>query len=131
MIDAITIGQVTPGPVFTTATFIGYVLHGWSGALLATFGIFARGFLFVACSQPLIPRLRASAVTSAVLDGVVVASLGLMAAVTWSLFRSTIVDPSAALLAAAAALLLFTTRLNSTWLVLGGGVAGAILRGGA
>ncbi len=131
LIDAITIGQVTPGPVFTTATFIGYVLHGWSGALLATFGIFARGFLFVACSQPLIPRLRASAVTSAVLDGVVVASLGLMAAVTWSLFRSTIVDPSAALLAAAAALLLFTTRLNSTWLVLGGGVAGAILRGGA
>ena len=131
LIDAITIGQVTPGPVFTTATFIGYVLHGWSGALLATFGIFAPGFLFVACSQPLIPRLRASAVTSAVLDGVVVASLGLMAAVTWSLFRSTIVDPSAAVLAAAAALLLFTTRLNSTWLVLGGGVAGAILRGGA
>ena len=131
LIDAVTIGQVTPGPVFTTATFIGYVLHGWSGALLATFGIFAPGFLFVACSQPLIPRLRASAVTSAVLDGVVVASLGLMAAVTWNLFRSTIVDPPAAALAAAAALLLFTTRLNSTWLVLAGGVVGAILRSAA
>ena len=128
LIDAITIGQVTPGPVFTTATFIGYVLHGWSGALLATLGIFAPGFLFVACSQPLIPRLRASAVTSAVLDGVVVASLGLMAAVTWSLFRSTIVDPPAAVLALGAALLLFTTRLNSTWLVLAGGVLGAILQ---
>ena len=130
LIDAITIGQVTPGPVFTTATFIGYVLHGWSGAALATLGIFAPGFLFVACSQPLIPRLRASAVTSAVLDGVVVASLGLMAAVTWNLFRATIVDPGAAVLALAAALLLFTTRLNSTWLVLAGGVAGALLRGG-
>ena len=128
LIDAITIGQVTPGPVFTTATFIGYVLHGWSGALLATLGIFAPGFLFVACSQPLIPRLRASAVTSAVLDGVVVASLGLMAAVTWNLFRSTIVDPPAAALALGAALLLFTTRLNSTWLVLAGGVIGAILQ---
>jgi chromate transporter len=122
---------VTPGPVFTTATFIGYVLHGWSGAMLATLGIFAPGFLFVACSQPLIPRLRASAVTSALLDGVVVASLGLMAAVTWNLFRSTIVDPNAAVVAAAAALLLLTTRLNSTWLVLAGGVIGAILRGGA
>ena len=131
LIDAITIGQVTPGPVFTTATFIGYVLHGWSGAMLATLGIFAPGFLFVACSQPLIPRLRASAVTSALLDGVVVASLGLMAAVTWNLFRSTIVDPNAAVVAAAAALLLLTTRLNSTWLVLAGGVVGAILRGGA
>ena len=131
LIDAITIGQVTPGPVFTTATFIGYVLHGWSGALLATLGIFAPGFLFVACSQPLIPRLRASAVTSAVLDGVVVASLGLMAAVTWNLFRSTIVDPPAAALALGAALLLFTTRLNSTWLVLAGGVLGAILQSAA
>ena len=131
LIDAITIGQVTPGPVFTTATFIGYVLHGWSGALLATLGIFAPGFLFVACSQPLIPRLRASAVTSAVLDGVVVASLGLMAAVTWNLFRSTIVDPPAAVLALGAALLLFTTRLNSTWLVLAGGVLGAILQSAA
>ncbi len=130
LIDAVTIGQVTPGPVFTTATFIGYVLHGWSGAMLATLGIFAPGFLFVACSQPLIPRLRASAVTSAVLDGVVVASLGLMAAVTWNLFRAAIVDPGTAALALAAALLLFTTRLNSTWLVLAGGVAGAILRGG-
>ncbi len=129
LIDAVTIGQVTPGPVFTTATFIGYVLHGWSGALLATLGIFAPGFLFVAVSQPLIPRLRASAVTSAVLDGVVVASLGLMAAVTWNLLRSTIVDPTTAALAAAAAVLLFATRLNSTWLVLAGGVAGAVLRG--
>ena len=129
LIDAVTIGQVTPGPVFTTATFIGYVLHGWGGALLATLGIFAPGFLFVAVSQPLIPRLRASAVTSAVLDGVVVASLGLMAAVTWNLLRSTIVDPATLAIAAAGAVLLFTTRLNSTWLVLAGGVAGAVLRG--
>lgn len=129
LIDAVTIGQVTPGPVFTTATFIGYVLHGWSGALLATVGIFAPGFVFVACSQPLIPRLRASAVTSAVLDGVVVASLGLMAAVTWNLLRTVVTDPNTAVLALAAAVLLFKTRLNSTWLVLAGGVVGAVLRG--
>lgn len=128
LIDAVTVGQVTPGPVFTTATFIGYLLDGWAGATLATIGIFAPGFLFVACSQPLIPRLRASPVTGAVLDGVVIASLGLMAAVTWSLGRSTIVDPPTAGLAVVATVALFTWRPNSTWLVLGGAVAGAVLQ---
>ena len=130
LIDAITVGQVTPGPVFTTATFIGYLLAGWVGAALATIAIFAPGFLFVAVSQPLIPRLRASAVTGALLDGVVVASLGLMATVTWHLARSAIVDLSTAGLAIGALTLLVTLRPNSAWLVLGGAVAGWILRGG-
>ena len=130
LIDAITVGQVTPGPVFTTATFIGYLLGGWVGAALATIGIFAPGFLFVALSQPLIPRLRASALTGALLDGVVVASLGLMAAVTWHLGRSAIVDVETTGLAIVAAAILVTLRPNSAWLVLGGGVAGWILRGG-
>lgn len=130
LIDAVTVGQVTPGPVFTTATFIGYLLGGWVGAALATIGIFAPGFLFVAVSQPLIPRLRASALTGALLDGVVVASLGLMAAVTWHLGRSAIVDAPTAGLAVVAAAILVTLRPNSAWLVLGGAVAGWILRGG-
>ena len=130
LIDAVTVGQVTPGPVFTTATFIGYLLGGWAGAALATIAIFAPGFLFVAVSQPLIPRLRASALTGALLDGVVVASLGLMAAVTWHLGRSAIVDVPTAGLACVAAVILVTLHPNSAWLVLGGAVAGWFLRGG-
>jgi chromate transporter len=130
LIDAVTVGQVTPGPVFTTATFIGYLLGGWTGATLATIGIFAPGFLFVAISQPLLPRLRASAITGALLDGVVVASLGLMASVTWHLGRSAIVDVPTIGLTIVAAAMLLTLRPNSTWLVLGGGAAGWFLRGG-
>ncbi len=131
LIDAVTVGQVTPGPVFTTATFIGYLLGGWAGAALATIGIFAPGFFFVAISQPLIPRLRDSAITSALLDGVVVASLGLMTAVTWHLGRSAITDAPTAGFALAAGAVLFTWRPNSTWLVLGGAIAGWVAQGGA
>ncbi len=130
LIDAITVGQVTPGPVFTTATFIGYLLAGWIGAILATIAIFAPGFLFVAISQPLIPRLRSSAAASALLDGVVAASLGLMAAVTWHLARAAIVDGPSAALALLAVMALFTIRPNSTWLILGGAAAGWALGGG-
>ena len=129
LIDAITVGQVTPGPVFTTATFIGYLLGGWAGATLATAAIFAPGFLFVAVTQPLIPRLRASRALGGCLDGVVAASLGLMAAVTWQLARAAVVDLPTALIAAAAALALFRWRPNSTWLILGGAAAGWLLRG--
>lgn len=130
LIDAVSVGQVTPGPVFTTATFIGYLLQGWAGAALATAAIFAPGFLFVAATQPLIARLRASRTASSLLDGVVVASLGLMAAVTWQLGPSAIVDlPTAVIGAAAAAALLFWNP-NTTWLIAGGAVAGWFLRGG-
>ena len=129
LLNAIAIGQITPGPVFTTATFIGYLLGGWAGAALATVGIFAPGFVFVAITQPLIPRLRASRVAGALLDGVVIASLGLMAAVTWSLARTAIVDAPSIILAIVAASLLFTVRPNSTWLILGGALAGWIVGG--
>ena len=130
LIDAVSAGQVTPGPVFTTATFIGYLLQGWAGAVLATAAIFAPGFLFVAATQPLIARLRASRTASGLLDGVVVASLGLMAAVTWQLGPSAIVDvPTAVIGAAAAAALLFWNP-NTTWLIAGGAAAGWLLRGG-
>ena len=127
LLDAIAIGQITPGPVFTTATFIGYLLAGWVGAALATVGIFAPGFVFVAITQPLIPHLRSSRVAGALLDGVIVASLGLMAAVAWHLARTAITDVPSALLAIAAAVLLVTARPNSTWLILGGAGAGWML----
>ncbi len=128
LIDAVTVGQITPGPVFTTATFIGYLLGGWAGAALATAAIFAPGFVFVAVTQPLIPRLRASPALGGCLDGVVAASLGLMAAVTWQLARAALVDLPAALIAGAAAVVLFRWRPNSTWLILGGAAAGWLLR---
>jgi chromate transporter len=124
LIDAIAVGQMTPGPVFTTATFIGYLIAGPSGAVLATAGIFLPAFFFVAISGPLIPRLRASATAAAFLDGVNVASLALMAVVTVQLGRAAIVDPPALLLALTSAVLLLRFKLNSAWLVLGGAAAG-------
>lgn len=131
LIDAVTIGQLTPGPVFTTATFIGYLLHGWLGAVLATVGIFAPGFIFVALTQPVMSKLRESRVTSGILDGLVVASLGLMTAVAWQLFRTTIVDIPTLALAIMAFFILTIWNLNSTWLILIGASTGWILQGGA
>ena len=127
LLDAIMVGQVTPGPVFTTATFIGYVLGGGPGAAVATIGIFLPAFVFVAVSGPLIPRLRRSKLAGAVLDGVNVASLALMSVVTVRLGRAAIVDVPTAALAAVSALALIKFRLNSAWLVVAGGVAGAAL----
>jgi chromate transporter len=124
LIDAITAGQLTPGPVFTTATFIGYVLAGPAGALLATAGIFLPAFIFVAASGPLIPRLRASPTAGAFLDGVNVASLALMGVVTAQLARAAFVDPTTVALGLLAAVALLRFRLNSTWLVLGGAAVG-------
>jgi len=126
LLDATAVGQVTPGPVFTTATFIGYLLAGPRGALVATLGIFLPAFVFVAASAPLIPRLRRSPTAGAVLDGLNVASLALMAVVTWQLGRAAVVDWPTLALAAASAVLLIRYRVNATWLVLGGGVLGAV-----
>src|SRR3989338_6907333 len=106
LLDAGAVGQFTPGPVFTTATFIGYVLGGVPGALLATLALFLPSFVFVALSHPLLPRVRGSAWAGAFLDGVNVAALGLMAVVTWELGRAAIVDPLTAGLALGAAILL-------------------------
>jgi chromate transporter len=127
LLDAVAVGQVTPGPVFTTATFVGYVLGGGAGAAIATLGIFLPAFVFVAISGPLVPRIRRSPSASAVLDGVNVASLGLMAAVTIALGRGAIVDVPTAILAAASAVALIRYRLNSAWLVLGGAVVGTAI----
>jgi len=127
LLDAIAVGQVTPGPVFTTATFIGFVLAGLPGALIATAGIFLPSFVLVAVSSPLIPRLRKSAVAGAFLDGVIVASLALMTVVTWRLGRDAIIDLPTALATIASAVLLMRFRLNSLWLVLGGAIIGLMV----
>lgn len=126
LLDAIAVGQFTPGPVFTTATFIGYLLSGSAGALVATIGIFLPAFIFVALSAPLIPRLRASPLAGAFLDGVNVASLALMAVVTWQLGRTALIDWLTLALAAGAATLLIRWRVNSAWLVLGGASIGLL-----
>lgn len=127
LIDAIAVGQVTPGPVFTTATFIGYLLAGPSGACVATAGIFLPAFIFVALSGPLVPRLRASKRAGAFLDGLNVASVALMAVVTAQLGRTALIDLPTWLLALTAAFLLIRYKLNATWLVLGGAAIGAAL----
>lgn len=126
LLDAVAVGQFTPGPVFTTATFIGYLVGGLPGAILATVAIFLPSFVFVAIVYPLVPRLRASAWTAAFLDGANAAAVGLMAAVVWQLGTSSIVDVLSAALALVAATLLIRFRVNSAWLVLGGGAVGLL-----
>ena len=126
LLDAIAIGQVTPGPLFTTATFIGFILGGIPGALLATIGIFLPSFIFVAISNPLIPRMRSSVWVSGLLDGVNVASLSLMAAVTWQLGNASLTDPLTILIALVSLLLLIRFKINSTWLIAGGALTGLL-----
>ncbi len=128
LLDAVAVGQVTPGPVFTTATFVGYVLHGWPGAAVATLGIFLPAFLYVGLSGAILPRLRRSGTARAALDAVNVASLALMVVVTWQLAGAALVDAWTVLLAAAAAVLLLRYRVNSSWLVLGGAAVGLAVR---
>jgi chromate transporter len=128
LLDAIAVGQVTPGPVFTTATFIGYVLARWPGAAIATLGIFLPAFVFVALSGPLVPRLRASKLAGALLDGVNVASLALMVLVTIELGRAALVDLGSWSIGIVSAIVLVRYNLNATWLILGGATLGYLLR---
>jgi chromate transporter len=128
LLDATAVGQVTPGPVFTTATFIGYLVGGLSGAVIATIGIFLPSFIFIAVSGPLIPYLRRSPIAGAFLDGVNVVSLALMAVVTWQLGLAAIFDITTTLLVVASAILLVRFRVNSAWLVLGGAGSGFLLQ---
>jgi chromate transporter len=128
LLDAVAVGQFTPGPIFTTATFIGYVLWGPLGALAATVGIFLPAFLFVAISGPLVPRIRHSPTARAFLDGVNIASLALMAFVLWQLGQAALVDWFTISIAIISAAVLFRWRVNSAWLVLGGAVLGLLIR---
>ena len=124
LLDAVAVGQVTPGPLFTTATFVGYLVGGVTGAAVATVGIFLPAFVFVALSGRLVPRLRRSRVAGAVLDGVNVASLAMMAAVTWQLGSVTLRAPVPVALAGLSALLLTRYSVNPAWLVAGGATLG-------
>jgi chromate transporter len=128
LIDAIAVGQFTPGPVFTTATFIGYIVAGWAGAVVATVGIFLPGFVLVAVSGPLIPRLRRSAVAAAALDGVVAGSLALIAVVAWQLGRASIIDRATLIIFVASLIALLRFRINSAWLVAAAAVLGWFMR---
>lgn len=127
LLDAVAAGQVTPGPVFTTATFVGWLLAGPAGAAAATAGIFLPAFVFVALSAPFVSKLRASRTAGAFLDGVNVASVALMAVVTARLAPAALVDLRAALLGLLAAILLVRYRTGSVVLVLGGAAAGLII----
>jgi chromate transporter len=128
LLDAIAVGQFTPGPLFTTATFIGYLLAGLPGAWLATGGIFLPAFVFVALSGPIVPRLRRSPVAGAFLDGVNAASLALMAVVAGQLAQVALVDWCTILLAGSSGFLLARYRINSAWLVGGGALLGYLIR---
>ena len=127
LVDAVAVGQITPGPVFTTATFVGYVLRGPVGAVIATIGIFLPSFILVAATAPLIPRLRRSRIAGGFLDGVNVASLALMTAVSVQLARTAVVDAVSAGITLVSLFLLLRFRLNSTWLIIGGALIGVAL----
>jgi len=124
LIDAVAVGQFTPGPVFTTATFIGYLVGGLPGAFFATLGIFLPGFVFVAVSGPLIPKIRRSPRAGAVLDGVVVGSLALIAVVAWQLGKSSITDWITVSILAVSIIAIFRFKVNSAWLILIAGTVG-------
>ncbi len=126
LIDAVAVGQFTPGPVFTTATFIGYLVAGLPGALVATVGVFLPGFVLVAISGPLIPKIRRSAVAGAVLDGVVVGSLALIAVVAWQLGKASIIDWLTISIFAVSLVAVIRYKINSVWLILGAGIVGWI-----
>jgi chromate transporter len=124
VLDAVVAGQITPGPVFTTATFLGYLLGGVPGAVVATAGIFLPSFVMVAALEPLIGRIRRSPWASAALDGITIAALGLMAGVTIDLGRAAVTDPLTAAVALVALLVVLRWRPNTLWLVLAGAAIG-------
>ncbi len=130
LIDAVAVGQFTPGPVFTTATFIGYLVSGLPGALLATLGIFLPGFVFVAISGPVIPKIRRSPAAGAVLDGVVVGSLALIAVVAWQLGKASVTDWLTVSILVVSVIAILRFKVNSAWLILGAGVVGWVAGGG-
>lgn len=128
LFDAIAVGQVTPGPLFTTATFIGYILGGWKGGIVATIGIFLPAFFFVFTTGPFIPQLRKSLIFGAFLDGINVSALALMFVVTVKLIETTFIDLITIILGVISAYLLFFTSINSAWIVLLGAIIGYVIR---
>jgi chromate transporter len=128
LLDAITAGQITPGPVFATATFLGFMLHGFAGAAVATTAIFLPSFLMAGLVGALAGRIRKSRLAAAFLDGVNIAAVALMAAVALVLGHATLVDGWTWALGVASAALLIWTRINATWMILAGAAVGILLR---
>jgi len=128
LLDAVAVSQATPGPFFTVATFIGYILAGWKGAALATLGMFLPAFVYVAATSSFLPKLRKSPLAAAFLDGVNAAAVALMAYVGLQFGRAALVNIPAVILAVLSAVLIFRYKINSAWLVLGGAAAGIMLR---
>jgi chromate transporter len=126
LMDAVALSQATPGPFFTVATFLGYVLSGWKGAWLATVGMFVPAFVYVAATANFLPRLRKSPTASAFLDGVNTAAVALMAFVGFQFARQSVMSPLAAAIAVASAVLAFRYKVNSAWLISGGAVVGLV-----
>jgi chromate transporter len=126
LLDAVAIGQFTPGPVFTTATFVGYLVAGFPGAVLATIAIFAPGFVFVAALTRLLPHVRRWAWSAALLDGVNATAIGLMAGVLVELAGAAMTGPLTITLAVVSLALLLRTALNSAWLIVAGGAIGLL-----
>lgn len=126
LMDAVAVSQATPGPFFTVATFLGYVLSGWKGACLATVGMFVPAFVYVAATANFLPRLRKSPTASAFLDGVNTAAVALMAFVGFQFARQSVMSPLAAAIAVASAVLAFRYKVNSAWLISGGAVVGLV-----
>jgi chromate transporter len=124
LLDAVAIGQLTPGPVFTTATFIGYLLAGNLGAIAGTIGIFLPAFVLVWLVNPWVSKLRQSLWASGFLDGVNAASLGLMAGVTYTLGRTAIIDWLTVIVAILSGIAVIRFKINSAWLILAGGGIG-------
>jgi chromate transporter len=128
LLDAIAVSQATPGPFFTVATFIGYILAGWRGAALATVGMFLPAFIYVAVTARFLPQIRKSPLAGAFLDGVNAAAVALMAFVGWQFTRGSLTNLPAILIAAVSVILVFRYKVNSAWMVLGGAVAGILLQ---
>ena len=126
LLDAISIGQFTPGPVFTTATFIGYIIGGLPGALLATLGIFLPSFVFIPLIHPLARRLRKSSWTATLLDGVNAAALALMTGVLFQLGQHALIDILTGAIALVSFVILLRFKLNSFWLILVGAALGML-----
>jgi len=127
LLDAVAVSQATPGPFFTVATFIGFLLAGWKGAAVATLGMFLPAFVFVGITSGFLPKLRKSPLAGAFLDGVNAAAVALMAYVGWQFARAALINWPAIALGVISAFLVFRYKVNSTWLVLGGALVGIAL----
>jgi len=128
LLDAIAVGQFTPGPLFTTATFVGYLVGDFKGAAIATLAIFLPSFVLIAISGPVLPLVRRSLLAGAFLDGVNIAALALMAAVTAQLGRAALVDGYTIAIVLIAAVLLLRFRPHPVWLILGGALCGLVIQ---